>query len=118
MNNAFEFVHKQFPLTLGEYARVTRGFKCERITSKSECEEAARQLDLSDTSASEETEWDYPPYCYLHRGSSSLWFNDQGRSDTFCDSDNICICKVVAGGVGGVVVGRKLRTSSQVTYQN
>ena len=74
------------------YIKVTDG-TCNRITSKPECEEAARQLGLSDTSASEETTvTDFPPYCYFCCGGE-LWFNDYGNSDGSCTSENVCICK-------------------------
>ena len=72
--------------------RVTKGSTCERITSKAECEEASRHLDLSDNVASEETVSDYPPYCYFYR-EQELWFNDHGDSDASCTSENVCICK-------------------------
>jgi len=76
----------------GEYIIVTSGSTCERVTSKEECEEAARQLGLSDTTAAEETSYSYPPYCYFYNGSS-LYFNNQLNSDTVCSSYDPCICK-------------------------
>ena len=74
------------------YVKVTSGSTCERITSKTECEEAARQLGESDTEASEETSTGYPPYCYLYQ-ASSLYMNNDGNSATECSSSNVCICK-------------------------
>ena len=50
---------------LAQYSRVANGSYCESVTSKEECEEAAIQLNLSDISAKEETENDYPPFCYF-----------------------------------------------------
>ena len=71
------------------YTRVTSGSTCDRVTSKAKCEEAARQLGLSDTTAAEETVSDWPPYCYF---TSALWFN-YGNSVNECNSnDRVCIC--------------------------
>ena len=78
--------------TASGYTRVNSGSSCVRVTTKAECEEAARQLGHSDTSASEETVSNYPPYCYIH-GGNGLWFNNQGSSTTECSSNNDCICK-------------------------
>ena len=74
------------------YTRVNSGSACDMVTTKAECQEAARQLGHSDTSASEETVSNYPPYCYIHNGNG-LWFNNQGSSATACSSNNVCICK-------------------------
>ena len=46
--------------------------------SKEDCEEAAMQLGLPDTEASEETVSNWPPYCYFHIGNQ-LWFNNDAR---------------------------------------
>ena len=74
---------------------VTSGSTCERVTTKAECEEAARQLGLSNTTAEEETVDDYPPYCYFTGGEWEvwLWFNKNGSSTSQCSSDEVCICK-------------------------
>jgi len=76
----------------GAYIIVLSGSTCERVTSKEECQEAARQLGLSDTTANEEAEYNYPPYCYFYDGFS-LYFNKQLNSETVCSPDNACICK-------------------------
>ena len=76
----------------------------EALFCSHECEEAARQLGLPDTGASEERVSNYPPFCYLHRGKS-LWFNNLGTSATTCDSDDICICH---NGVGCELYHQKL----------
>ena len=81
---------------LMEYTRVTSGSTCERVTTKTECEEAARQLGLSDTTAREETASSYPPYCYFYKGKS-LWFNNDSNADPQCNSDSkVCICQETA----------------------
>ena len=77
---------------------VTSGSTCERVTTKAECEEAARQLGLSDTTATGEREPDYPPYCYFLDGED-LWFNRNGNSESPCLSDEVCICKSNIGEV-------------------
>ena len=76
------------------YKKVTSGTTCERITSKTECEEAARQLGEQDDddAASEETSSGYPPYCYLFN-TATLYMNNAGSSPVECSSNNICICK-------------------------
>ena len=83
---------------LGGYIRVTSGSTCERVTSKTECEEAARQLGLSDTVASEETKSNWPPYCYLN--INALYFNINGNTTSHCNSNSrICICKETPGNI-------------------
>ena len=81
----------------GGYTRVTSGSTCTRITSKADCEEAARQLGFSDTSANEENESSWPPYCYGY-GGSTIYFNLNANAVSDCDSDNrICFCKDTTG---------------------
>ena len=75
------------------YIMVTSGSTCKRVTSKADCEEAARQLGISDTEASEETVADYPPYCYFYMGRS-LYFNNNGNATSQCNSESrACICQ-------------------------
>ena len=76
-----------------EYTRVTSGSTCERVTTMAECEEAARKLGLSDTTAREESVSDYPPYCYFYKGRL-LWFNNNANANEPCNSDSkVCICQ-------------------------
>ena len=77
---------------------VSSGSTCERVTSKAECEDAASKLGLSDTTAWEETESGYPPYCYFYDGAY-LYFNKNGNSGTQCSSHGACICKLNTGEV-------------------
>ena len=88
-------------LTTGRYVRVMNGTNCERVTSKKECEEAARQLRLSDTEAWNETmTHSWPPYCYFsqHGGQHVLYFNEYGNSAAHCkETEKECICKETAG---------------------
>ena len=79
---------------------VTSGSTCTRVTSKEECEDAARQLGLADTEAGEETVSDWPPYCYFydHGNRQELYFNKDGNAISECNSDGkICICKNESG---------------------
>ena len=70
------------------YHKVTSGSNCKRVTSKAECEEAARQLGLSDTEAHVEAPTpDYPKYCYYHGGS--LYFNDNADGTSTCGHADI-----------------------------
>ena len=80
---------------VSEYTRVTSGPFCQRITSKTECEEAAKELGLSGTEAEEETVSDWPPNCYFSTDGdgAGLWFNNDGDSAEHCDRNQICICK-------------------------
>ena len=80
------------------YTMVTSGSTCERVTSKAECEEAARQLGLSDTTATKENEHDNPPYCYFLFGED-LCFNRNGNPGSPCSSEEACICKSILGEV-------------------
>ena len=87
-----------FELTGASYTMVTSVSTCVRVTSKAECEEAAHQLGLSDTTATGERESDWPPYCYLD-WEDDLWFNRNGNSEAPCLSDEVCICKSNIGEV-------------------
>ena len=70
------------------------------MTSKSDCEEAARQLGFSDTSATEEDVGNWPPYCYLHNGRT-LYFNKRSNGARDCDSQTaVCICESKSLGPG------------------
>ena len=87
------------------YYLVTSGSACERITSKEECEEAARQLGLSDTNAAGENVSDWPPYCYSIDGRS-LYFNNNGYSTSRCSAERLCICKEVSGKAGSQICNK------------
>ena len=104
---ALAFSHLMFVIQAYMYlincSRTTEAQE-EALFCSHECEEAARQLGLPDTGASEERVSNYPPFCYLHRGKS-LWFNNLGTSATTCDSDDICICH---NGVGCELYHQKL----------
>lgn len=67
------------------------GSGCDRITTKADCEEAARIMGLSDTVASEETSTSFPKYCYYYQGKT-LWFNKGFDSPVQCSSTHPCIC--------------------------
>ena len=87
---------------LARYSRVADGSYCERVTSKKECEEAARLLNVSEINAREETENDYPPFCYLYKTEKEdlLYFNKHNLTDSNCNSDHICICRKASGILG------------------
>lgn len=75
-----------------KYTNVTMGSSCERITTKEDCEDAARELRLSDTTAWEETNAKWPPGCYVN--VKYLYFNKNSSATTKCNSLNmVCICK-------------------------
>ena len=79
--------------TASGYTKVISGSSCGRVRTKSDCEEAARQLGLSDTSATEEDVENWPPYCYFYNGNS-LYFNKRSNGARDCDSQHaVCICK-------------------------
>ena len=86
-------------LNLGEYIKVTSGNNCKRLTSVEECEEAARQLGLSDTEAQQIKGLSSQPFCYLyHTGTGNsrgayLKFNKISNASAPCNSDRICICR-------------------------
>ena len=87
------------------YYLVTSGTACERITSRIECEEAARKLGLFyDTSAEgANTSIYWPPYCYYDL-LEGLFFNVDGNSTSQCSaSDRICICKKTSGKAGSQI---------------
>ena len=81
---------------------VASGSSCERVTSKDDCEFAAEELGLEATTAEEETESKYPPFCYAEIGGNDdyydyalhfLYFNNNGSSTAICSGYNMCICK-------------------------
>ena len=81
------------------YTRVKSGTTCERVTSKAECEQAARQLGLSVTVAKVVTESDWPPNCYFYNGDShgngkTLYFNNDHNAASECNpGSRVCICQ-------------------------
>ena len=95
--NGFTDAPRGLTIKCIEYTRVMSGSTCERVSSKSECEKAARQLGLAVTVASEESASDWPPHCYFHNGWQ-LWFNTDGNAVSHCDSrEMVCICKETSG---------------------
>ena len=75
-----------------------RGTSCQRIETKAECEQAARQLGLSDTTANEGSWVGNAPYCgrtsdtaYTRPGS--LRFNKKFDSKAKCSGGYECLCK-------------------------
>ena len=87
------------------YNLVTSGSSCNRVTTISECETAARALGLSDTTAEYDEKpqnrlhWreNDPPYCYywIYRTNNTkvLKFNPGGTNTGPCLSFDQCICK-------------------------
>ena len=67
---------------------------CNNIKTFSECEAAAKQLGLSDTTATDDGQNGFdrdPPYCYFE--SDSLKFNYGGTNTGLCGSNNDkCLC--------------------------
>ena len=66
---------------------------CERIRTHLDCEHAAQQLGLSDTTVEDDGQdsgkrYD-PPYCYFER--DELKFND-GMNTGICSSFDNCLC--------------------------
>ena len=62
---------------------------CNNIKTFSECEAAAKQLGLSDTTATDDGQNGFdrdPPYCYFE--SDSLKFNYGGTNTGLCGSNN------------------------------
>ena len=99
---------------VGGYIRVTSGSTCERVTSKAECEEAARQLGLSDTVALEESKSNWPPYCYVN--INALYFNINGTATSHCNSNSrICICKETSGKILRLILESFLPVPVEVT---
>ena len=80
---------------------------CNYIKTPSECEAAARQLGLPDTSVTDDGQNGFgqdPPYCYFESGS--LKFNYGGTNTGLCGSNNDkCIC--ITGNTG---LFRKVQT--------
>ena len=87
---------------LARYSRVANGSRCERVTSREECEKAARQLNVSKFTAREEDELRYPQFCYLYKTKKEeiLYFNKHNSTNSNCNSDHICICRKASGILG------------------
>ena len=71
---------------------VTSGSRCLRMKSKTQCEEAATKLGLSDTKAKKMNVAGLPPYCYFFN-EKFLYFNENGNADSECTGKRVCICK-------------------------
>ena len=73
---------------------TTDGIACTRITDLQSCEEAARQLGLSDTTARDDDDGNVPtsdpPYCYFE--GSELYFNEYGNNTGDCSITDQCLC--------------------------
>ena len=78
------------------YKKVTSRFCKRPITSVAECEEAARQLELTDTTVKEGTKSNSPPYCYMYfrESKGQLKFNNKSDSTKQCTVEYNCICKI------------------------
>ena len=75
------------------YKLVYSGSTCDRITSLSECSDAAAALKLSDTIAKDDGISGHssdPPYCYLE--DNILKFNSDGTNTGKCSAKDTCIC--------------------------
>ena len=82
----------------GGYETVDSGSTCERVKTKAECEEAAKQLCFQDSTIEEESDSNYLPYCYYSKFDGSLFLNYNGNSALECGSKVWgkgfnCICK-------------------------
>ena len=79
--------------TPSPYSVLASGSSCKRITSKADCDLAAGQLGLDDTTAVEKDESDYPPYCFYDTYNEILIFNNNGDSTLECSGEDLCICR-------------------------
>jgi len=77
-----------------QYTKRTSGScsSSKRITSESECGEAAKQVGNSDTSAHWETDAGYPKGCYVHGSGRDLYYNAASTGSS-CSTLNTCLCK-------------------------
>ena len=85
-------------LTVTNYKLVTTGTECNRITSTAECEQAATELGLSDTTVTVVQNY-YPEVadCYFWKSGSNegLFFNTIGNASRECTSTTSqCICRL------------------------
>ena len=75
------------------YTQVTSGHGCSWITSVLECESAAANLGLLDTTAHIST-WTWRPRgCFYHPGCC-LYFNTDTTSPEPCLADPTCVCRI------------------------
>ena len=82
------------------YSSVSNEDICERITTKGDCETAARELGLSDTTAVDPANMsgnpaNYPPNCYYKPGNPTnlkLLFNADFTSNASCSNERNCLC--------------------------
>ena len=83
---------------LSDYELVKENRTCNRITTKEECERAAKALGAKNTTASIGNYTTGLPYCffkgkYIHERDTSLWFSTPTTSNYSCSNDAVCICK-------------------------
>ena len=72
---------------------TSAGTTCNRIYIEDACEEAARQLGISDTSSEDDGQNGVshdPPFCYYEGGN--LKFNHFGTNTGTCTSSDKCLC--------------------------
>ena len=82
------------------YSSVANGDICERITTKADCETAAMELGLSDTTAEDLASLsgdpaNSPPNCYYKPGNPTnlkLIFNTDFTSNAACSNERNCLC--------------------------
>ena len=80
-------------MPLGSYKSVESGTTCDRVKTKAECGEAAKQLGILLEARDYKSSND-PPYCFMKGGL--LYFNTRTSSTSECKSgvwDRTCICK-------------------------
>ena len=83
-------------LSLSGYRLFTSGDSCERLTTKQECDAAAKELGLKNPSgyseASEVSGDHRPPYCLWHQ-DTFIWFSTSFHTSVSCSETTKCICK-------------------------
>ena len=88
------------PLARGSYVLVSSGTCASAgygpVESSSECESAASELALSDTSAHVHSSTSYPPYCWIMNGGNQLYYNTYTTSAYQCSSSYPCVCHLFA----------------------
>ena len=92
LNHSIRFVTITYYLYTG-YKVVISGSTCTRITSLSECSEAAVALGLSDKTAEDDGSSGKngdPPYCFFE--DDELKFNSDGTNTGDCKLKDACLC--------------------------
>ena len=93
--SSFAYILNNLSESSEDYIIVAEGDSCNRITSRAECERAAKQLNFPDPNGVHEASWMglYAQGCICKEGGQDCLFNAQTTGLPCGTNDHNCICK-------------------------